>query len=179
MALLQLIYAPNPIFSAKAEPVSKVDSEIQKLIDDMFDTMEFEKAVGIGANMVGVLKRVIVVNLKPDGVDQKYCMVNPEIIWKSDETQTHEEASICFPAISAQITRPKAIKVEYLDYDGKPQTLEAQDFLATVIQHEMDYLDGVIYLDHLSKLKRDSLLKKMNKYIKLHPPHIHSASCNH
>lgn len=89
------------------------------------------------------------------------------------------ERSLSFPGIEAPITRSKAIKINYLDYHGNKQELEAQDFLATVIQHEVDYLNGKVFLDHLSKLKRDTLLKKMLKYIKMHPPHVHGSSCRH
>ena len=106
-------------------------------------------------------------------------MVNPEITEISKETQTFEEASLSFPGISAKITRPKKIKVKYLDYEGRKQLLEADNFLSTVVQHEIDYLDGKIFLDYLSKMKRDMLINKMKKHIKNHPPHIHTSSCSH
>lgn len=179
MALLSLTYAPNPIFKQKAAPVEVVDDEMRTLIDDMFETMEFEHAVGMGANMVGILNRIVTIDLHENGESKPYSFINPEIIWKSDETQTFEEASICFRGISAEITRPRAIKVSYLDYDGNSQELEAEGFFASVIQHEVDYLNGITYLDHLSKMKRDMLTKKMLKHIKLHPPHVHGAGCNH
>ncbi len=179
MALLSLVYAPNPIFKQKAEPVKQVDDAVRGIIDDMFETMEFEQAVGIGANMVGLLQRIAVVDIHPNGISEPYTLVNPEIFWRSEEMQEHEEASLCFAGISAPIKRPKAIKLRYLDYHGKPQELAAEGFLASVIQHEIDYLDGITFLDHLSKMKRDLLNKKMLKHIKNHPPHVHSASCNH
>jgi peptide deformylase len=177
--MFSLVYAPNPIFKKKAEPVEKVDDAIRALVDDMFKTLEFEQGAGMGANMVGILKRIAIVDLCEDGASNPYTFINPEIVWHSEETQEHEEASLCFPGISAKITRPETIKVRYLDYDGKPQELKAEGFLATVIQHEIDYLDGITFLDHLSKMKRDMLIKKMKKHIKQHPPHVHGASCNH
>ncbi|MDB2414455.1 peptide deformylase [Rickettsiales bacterium] len=179
MSLLPLVYAPNKIFQEKALPVEKVDDEIRELIDDMFETLYFEQAVGIGANMVGILRRIAIVDMYEDGKPNPYVFINPEITYRSKETQTFEEASICYRGISAKITRPSSIKVKYLDKEGKNQELEANGFFASVIQHEIDYLDGKVYLDYLSKMKRDMLLKKMDKYIKMHPPHIHSASCNH
>lgn len=179
MAILSLIHAPDPIFKRIAEPVKTVDDEIRTLVDDMFETMEHETAVGMGGNMVGILKRVAVVNLHEGGVSKPYCFINPEITWHSEETQEHEEASLCFAGIAAKIKRPNEIKLRYLDYDGHEQELEASGFFASVIQHEVDYLNGITFLDHLSKMKRDMLLKKMSNYRKQHPPHVHGAGCNH
>ncbi len=179
MALMRLVYAPHPIFKMKAEPVAEVNDDIRMLVDDMFETMYFEGAVGMGANMVGVLARIAIVDLQKDGVRKPYTFINPEITWRSEEMQTFKEGSLCFPGIDADITRPKSIKISYTDYDGNKQELKAEDSLATVIQHEVDYLEGVTYLDYLSKMKRDMLLKKMQKRMKLHPPHVHGEHCNH
>lgn len=166
MAVLPLIYAPNPIFKKIAAPVIEVDDEIRSLIDDMFATLEYHKALGIGANMVGVLQQIAIVDLPENSISKPYIFINPEIFWRSQEEQIHEEASLCFLGISAQIKRAKAIKMRYLDYNGEKQEIEADGFLATVIQHEVDYLHGITFLDHLSKLKRDKLLKKMQNFIK-------------
>jgi peptide deformylase len=179
MPALPLTYAPHPIFKMKAESIANVDDNIRKLVDDMFATIYLEKAVGLGANMVGILKRIAVVDLQEKGVRSPFCFINPEITWRSDEKQTFKEASLCFPGIFAEISRSKAIKIRYLDYHGKEQELEADGFLATVIQHEVDYLNGVVFLDYLSKMKRDMLLRKMIKHIKRYPPHVHSEHCNH
>lgn len=179
MKHLQLVYAPNPIFRQKALPVDKVDDEIRSLVDKMLATVYVEGAIGLGANMVGVLKPIVVIDLQEDGARNPRIFINPEITWYSEEMQTFKEASLCFLGIDADVTRPKAIKMNYLDYDGKPQEIEAEGFLATVIQHEVDYLGGKIFLDYLSKLKRDTLMKKMEKHIKMHPPHIHGAGCRH
>ncbi len=179
MAILPIIYAPSPIFKHKAKPVVKVDELILELASDMLDTMYAENAVGLGANMVGIDQRIIVLDLRKDDVKNPYVMLNPEIVETSTETSEYEEASLSFPGIAAMIKRPKKIKVKYLDLDSNEQVLAADEFLARVILHETDYLDGVVYLDYLSKLKRDMLMTKMLKFIKSHPPHVHGAHCNH
>ncbi len=179
MTLLQIIYAPNEIFQKTAQPVKEVNADIRQIVDDMFHTMEVEKAVGIGANMVGILKRIVVIDLRENNISKPFCLINPEITWSSDENQTIEEASLCFPGIAAPITRPNVIKVKYLDYNGNAQESAFEGFPATVIQHEIDYLDGKVFLDHLSKMKRDILIKKMQKFMKNHRPHVHGAGCHH
>jgi peptide deformylase len=179
MAVLQLVYAPDPIFKQKAAPVEAVNDDVRQLVDDMLETLAYEKAVGMGANMVGVLKRIAVVDLCEDGVSKPYVFINPEIVSASEQMQENEEASICFVAISAKVKRPQSIQLRYLDRDGQPQELSAEGFFACVIQHELDYLDGVTFLDHLSKMKRDMLMKKMQKHIKANPPHVHGPGCNH
>lgn len=170
-----IIYTPHPIFRQKATMVETVNDEVREIIARMFATLRAEKAVGLGANMVGVLQRIIVVSVN----DETYAMVNPELTWRSDEMQTFDEASISFPGIDAKVTRPRAIKVSYLDENGGQQSLEAEGFLATVIQHEMDYLDGRIFLDYVSKMKREMLLKKSAKHLKMYPPHVHTEHCHH
>lgn len=176
---MQIIIAPNEIFRKKSQEVKEVNKEIQDIIDNMLKVLSKEKAVGLGANMVGVFKRIVIIDLHENNISFPIVMVNPIITFKSEEVQTIEEGSLCFPGISAMITRPKQIKVKYVDYDNNPQEMEAEGFLATVIQHEVDYLDGKIYLDYLSKMKRDILMSKMKKFIQMHPPHIHNEHCNH
>jgi len=176
---LNLIYAPNNIFKQKTDDIVKVDDTIREIADRMVKTMYVEGAVGIGANMVGILKSIAVVDLRENGEYNPYIFINPKIIFRSKETQKFEEASLCFPGISAEIERPSAIKLSYLNDQGVTQELDATGFLATVIQHEVDYLNGKIFLDYLSKMKRDILLKKMEKYMHDHPPHVHGAHCHH
>ncbi len=135
----------------------------------MFEVLQIENGIGLGANMVGLLERIVVINMWERDKLLTYSMVNPEIIEFSKETQVFEEASLSFPGISAKIARPKQIKVKYLDYNGHQQILEADNFLSTVVQHEIDYLDGKIFLDYLSKIKRDMLINKMKRYMKNHP----------
>lgn len=179
MDTLPLVYAPNPIFKMKAEPVAVVDDGIRQLVDKMLATIYLEGAVGLGANMVGVLKRIAVVDLRKDDVKKPMVFINPVITWHSEEKQTHAEASLCFPGIEAEITRPNAIKISFLDYDGAMQELELDGFLATVVQHEIDYLDGKVFLDYLPPMKRDVLLRKTQKHMKKYPPHVHSEHCRH
>lgn len=179
MPKLQLIYAPNKIFKQKALEVLEVDDEIRVIIDQMFEVMKIEKAVGLGANMVGLLKRIVVVDLNENKISNPLPFVNPKIISKSKSVQEFEEASLSYPGISAKVKRHSVIELEYLDYEGKKQKGKYEGFMATVLQHEIDYLDGVVYLDYLSKMKRELLLKKMQKYISSHPPHIHDKNCKH
>jgi peptide deformylase len=177
--MLKIIYAPNPIFKNKAKAIAVVDDEIRELSSDMLKTMHAENAVGLGANMVGIDRQIIVVDLKEEGISKPYVMINPEIIESSENIVEFEEASISFPGISAVIKRPDQIKVSYLALDNRPQVINAEGFFARVIQHEIDYLHGIVFIDYLSKLKRDMLLKKMTKFIKNHPPHVHGPGCSH
>ncbi len=163
MPALPLVIGPDPVFRKKAEKVTVVDETIRQLVSDMFDTLYAENGAGIGANMVGVLKRVIVIDLKEGDHKTPLAMINPEFVEKSEEIQIFEEASLSFPGISADIERARAIKIRYLDESGASAELAAEGFLSTVIQHEMDYLDGKTFLDHLSRVKRDALMRKYKK----------------
>ncbi len=163
MPALPLVIAPDPVFRMKAETVTEVDDEIRQLVKSMFETLYLEKGLGIGANMVGVLKRVIVIDLQENGVKNPTALINPEIIFSSDEVQTFTEGSLSFPGIEAEVSRPKSISVQYLDENGSVSEMNAEGFLSTVIQHEMDYLEGRTFLDRLSRLKKDSLLRKYKK----------------
>ena len=166
MTKLSLIIAPDPIFNQTAEPVAIVDDSIRHLVSEMFEVLYREEGVGLGANMVGLLKRIIVIDLQEGGLKTPLAMINPEIISSSDEMQAREEASLSFPGIHGRVSRPKSIEVRYLDQQGTSQSLRAEGWLATVIQHERDYLDGIVYLDYLSKMKRNMLIKKMLKQLK-------------
>jgi peptide deformylase len=179
MAHIPLVYAPSDIFKKKALAVEEVNDSIRALVDAMFETMYLAHGIGMGANMVGVLKRIAIVDIQENAVHTPLTFINPQITWHSDQKQLYEEASLSFPGIAAQISRPSAIKLKYLDYNGQAKEMHAEGFLATVIQHEIDYLDGKIFLDYLSKLKRETLIRKMLKHIKIYPPHIHTANCNH
>jgi len=177
MAVLQLVLGPDPLLKTKANPVDTIDNQIKTLVADMFDTRYERRGFGIGANMVGELRRIVVVDLQENGIKAPIACVNPEIIWHSDEMETREEASLCFPGISAKVARPSAITVRYQNIDGEFQELEAKGWLATVLQHEIDYLDGKVYLDYLSKMKKDRLIKKMQKQLKAHS--CGDPSCGH
>ena len=164
MSKLKLVMGPNPIFKEVSAPIIKVDDEIRELCEGLRDILYREGAVGVAATMVGILKRVIVIDIQEDEKKTPFSMINPNIIWQSEDTQTHEEGSICFPGASAKITRPNSIKVEYLDEKGDESVMDAEGYLATVIQHEIDYLDGKTYLDYLSPMKRSLLLKRTRKF---------------
>jgi len=179
MTILPITYAPHPIFKQKAQPITILDDNIRKIATDMLETMYAENAVGLGANMLGLDLQIIVLDLRENDIQKPYVMFNPQILEISKETNSYEEASISFPGISAAIERPSQIKVKYLDLDNNEQILSADGFLARVILHESDYLQGIVFLDYLSKMKRDILMKKMLKFIKNHPPHVHGAHCHH
>lgn len=179
MTSLSLILAPDPIFSKKSTPVEAVSDAIRLLMDDLLDTIHQEHGVGIAATMVGILKRVVVIDLQENGVSAPLYLANPEIIASSSDVQSFEEGSLCFLGIAADITRPKTITVRYLDYHNQPQELTAEGFLAACLQHEIDYLDGITFLHYISPLKRDMLIRKMIKCKKSYHPHIHGAGCNH
>lgn len=176
---LSIIYGPNRIFSQKATVVDVVDDGIRALAKEMFLLMNQEGAIGLGANMVGILKRIIVVDIRPNGISEPYLMVNPEIIERSQEMQVFLESSLSFPGIEHDIQRNRFITVNYQDLNGNSKSIKAEGLLSSVIQHEIDYLDGKIFLDYLSKMKKDMFLKKTQKFQKLYPPHIHTADCKH
>ncbi len=178
MAKLQLVFAPDPIFKRKSEKVTDFNEELKDLTSEMLEVLYREKGIGLGANMVGVLQRIIVVDLQENGERSPVVCINPEIRSRSEDTTTREEASLCFPGVRAEVERPSHIELIYQNVDGETQTMEAEGWLATVIQHEMEYLDGRTFLDNLSKLKRDRLIKKMLKDMK-HAQDCGDPHCGH
>ena len=163
MTILKLIEAPNSIFKQKAKPVTVFDEGLKNLVEAMFDVLYHHQGIGLGANMVGVLQRIIIIDLQTDGKNTPMIFINPEIEFIDAEMQTYTEASLSFPGISADINRHKNISLKYNNLRGEVKKLTTEGWLATVIQHEMDYLNGRTFLDHLSPVKRDSLLRKMKK----------------
>jgi peptide deformylase len=163
MPALPLCYAPDPIFKKKSVAVPFIDASVKETAHDMLETLYEERGVGMAATMVGILKRIIVIDLQEDGKRTPIVCINPEILAVSKETQSNNEASLCFPGISAEITRPEKVELRYMDLESQVHTLEATGWLAAIIQHEIEYLDGKTYLDNLSRMKRDRLLKKMIK----------------
>lgn len=184
MPALNLVIAPNPIFKKQADIVD-VKAEgvaLKPLIADLFDTLYHEKGLGLAATMVGVLKRIIVIDLMEDGKKNPKVYINPEVVWSSDETQEHVEASLCYPGIEATITRPMKIKISYMDEEGNICQDEAEDFRATVIQHEIDYLNGRVFLEYVKPVKRQMLITKMQKYkraVAKGHVHVHGPDCGH
>ena len=170
MSVLALYEYPHPVLEQKAERVLKVDADIKKFLDDMLETMYASKGVGLAAPQVGVSKRIIVIDAEQYEEDGEYkrgnpmCLINPEIVYKSEEMILFCEGCLSVPKQSADVERHYIVKVRYLDYDGKEQEIEAQDYLAVILQHEIDHLDGILYIDRISRLKRNMLLKKLDKY---------------
>jgi peptide deformylase len=164
MALLPILTAPDPRLKKKAKPVATVDDGIRRLMADMLETMYAAPGIGLAAPQVGVSKRVIVLDPTRDGEPPNpLTMVNPEIIWASDDDNTYEEGCLSVPEHYADVVRPRAVKLRYLDETGAQRELEAEGLLATCVQHEIDHLDGVLFIDHLSSLKRNMILRKLLK----------------
>lgn len=173
--MLSLIYGPHPIFQQKSDPITVFDQSLKNLVEQLFALLHQEQGIGLAAPMAGKSKQVIVINLE----NKRIALINPTITYSSSATKTTEEASLSFPGISALVTRPESITVNYSDIDGNAQTLDASGTLAIVIQHEMDYLEGKTFLHYISKMKRDLLIKKTQKFQKMYPPHVHGEHCNH
>jgi peptide deformylase len=147
-----------------SDSVARVDDEVRRLIDDMIESMYAADGIGLAAIQIGVPKRVIVMDLdQKEGKKNPRVFVNPKILWKSEETATFEEGCLSVPEIWEDVERAAHIRAEYLDREGNPQRLEADGLLATCLQHEMDHLEGVLFIDHLSKLKRSIALRKLQK----------------
>ena len=181
MTIRKILTEPNKILREKSLRVENVDQDIQKLMDDMLETLYAAPGIGLAAIQVGVAKRVIVMDIsrsrndigrdkdainKNEDKKSKNSMyfVNPEIVWKSEDKFTYEEGCLSVPNQFAEIERPKQCHVRHLDYNGDPQELKAEGLLATCIQHEIDHLEGILFIDYLSKLKKEMIIKKyLNK----------------
>ena len=168
MAIRPILIAPDPRLKAVSTPVAKVDADIRKLAEDMADSMYAAEGIGLAAVQIGVAKRVIVMDLdQKDGKKDWRVFINPKITWASEEMATFEEGCLSVPEIWDDVERPARIKAEYLDLNGKKVEIEADGMLATCLQHEMDHLEGVLFIDHFSRLKRSMALKKLTKAKKL------------
>jgi peptide deformylase len=162
-----IITLPDKRLRRVSEPVGKVTAETKKLVEDMFESMYAAPGIGLAAVQLGVLKRIVTMDLsKKEGPSNPRVFINPEIVWKSDERSTYEEGCLSIPEIHEDVERPARVKVKYLDLDGKPQEEEAEGLFATCIQHEVDHTNGVLFIDHISKLKRDRIIKKFTKAAK-------------
>ncbi|MEQ9115299.1 MAG: peptide deformylase [Rickettsiales bacterium] len=169
MAKLDILIAPHPILETPAEKVEKITGEIRTIVSDMIETMYANNGAGLAANQVGVLKRILILDVTSYGIkqDKPYVMINPEVVYSSEETWTEEERCLSFPLVSVNVTRPKNIRVKFLDAEGKERTLEADGWLGRGILHEMDHLSGVTQLDYASPMKKNIMIRKLNKYKKL------------
>ena len=166
MAKLKVSEYPHPVLKQKAEKVAKVDDKIRSFLDDMLETMYDAAGVGLAAPQVGVSKRIVVIDVAhPDEGEERnpIYLVNPEIIWHSDEESCQYEGCLSVPDQSAEVSRYKQVRVQYLDYNGKEAEIMAEGLLAIALQHEIDHLDGILYIDRISRLKRQMLLKKLQK----------------
>ena len=164
MAILPIIIAPDPRLNQPCEPVETVDDNVRRLMDDMLSTMYDAPGLGLAAPQVGVLKRIIVVDVSKDPDNPTPMqLVNPEIVWASDELFDYEEGCLSLPDHYAPVTRPARVRVRYLDRTGTQCEIEADRLLAVCLQHEMDHLEGVLFVDHISKLKRNVILRKLQK----------------
>ena len=167
MALRDIIILPDKRLRQVSEPVKAVTADLRTLVDDMFETMYKAPGVGLAAIQVGVPKRVVTVDTaKKDDPKNPQVFINPEIVWSSDEKSTYEEGCLSIPEYYEDVERPTQVKVRFIDLDGKPQELAADGLLATVLQHEIDHTNGILFIDHISKLKRDRVIKKFVKAAK-------------
>ena len=164
MALRQILIEPNKILREKSLFVEKVDEDLQKLMNDMLETMYAAPGIGLAAIQVGVPKRVIVLDIAPkDSPRNPMFFVNPEIIEKSENNSTYEEGCLSVPGQFAEIDRPDKCHIKYLDYHGQQKEIKVEGMLATCIQHEIDHLEGILFIDYLSKLKKSMIIKKLSK----------------
>ncbi len=164
MAILPIIIAPDPRLKQKCEPVARVDSQIVALMDDLLDTMYVAPGLGLAAPQVNVHRRVLVVDTSPkDGPREPLCLANPEIIAASRELEKHEEGCLSLPKHYAEVVRPASVTVRYLDRDNQTREIEADGMLAVCLQHEIDHLEGILFVDHISILKRGMILRKLRK----------------
>ena len=164
MTILPVIIAPDPRLKVTSPPVKSVDDALRRLMDDMLETMYDVPGIGLAAPQVGVHKRVIVVDAaRKDEDPAPMTLANPEVIWTSEELGTYEEGCLSLPEHYAEVTRPDRVRIRFLDYEGEIREIEVDGVLATCIQHEIDHLDGILFVDHISSLKRSIILRKLAK----------------
>tara|TARA_B100000963_G_scaffold359495_1_gene386979 strand:+ start:897 stop:1421 length:525 start_codon:yes stop_codon:yes gene_type:complete len=167
MSLRKIVIEPDPILRDKSEIIEKVDDELRTLLDDMLETMYAAPGIGLAAVQIGILKRLIVIDISKDKEKKNpLFLINPKIISRSKKTSVYEEGCLSLPGYFAEIERPAECRIKFVDYNGKEKELSADGLLATCIQHEVDHLNGVLFIDYLSKLKRDMIVKKLIKHKK-------------
>jgi len=171
MALRDILILPDKRLRLVSEPVKKIDAEVKKLVEDMFETMYDAPGIGLAAIQVGVPRRIVTVDLsKKDEDKEQRVLINPQVVWSSDDKRVHEEGCLSIPEFYEDVERPAQVRVKFLDLAGKEHELEASGLLATCLQHEIDHTNGVLFIDHISKLKRDMVLKKFKKAAKRGEP---------
>jgi peptide deformylase len=168
MAVREIIKLPDPMLRQVSEPVSKVTGETRRILDDMLDTMYDAPGIGLAAIQIGMPRRLVVIDLaKEDEERRPLQLVNPEIVWASEELSDYEEGCLSIPEFFEMVSRPKEVKVRFLDRAGEAQEMDCSGILATCVQHEIDHLNGILFIDYLTKLKRDRITKKFAKAQKL------------
>jgi peptide deformylase len=168
MAIRSLVLLPDPRLKQVSAPVTKVTSQIRKLADDMFDTMYDAPGIGLAAIQIGEPYRLVTIDLaKPEEDRKPVVYINPEVVWSSSELSIYEEGCLSIPEYYAEIERPNSVRVRYMDMEGVTQEMAVDGLLATCLQHEIDHLNGVLFIDYLSKLKRDRITKKFAKQARL------------
>ena len=167
MSQRKIVIEPDPILRKKSESLEKVDDKIREFLDDMLETMYAAPGIGLAAVQVGILKRIIVIDISKDKEKKNpLFLINPKIISRSKKTSVYEEGCLSLPGHFAEIERPAECQIKFVDYNGKEKELTANGLLATCIQHEVDHLNGVLFIDYLSKLKKDMVVKKLIKHKK-------------
>ena len=178
MALRPIICIPDNRLRLVSKPIERVDDDVRRLLDDMLETMYDAPGIGLAAIQIAVPQRVVVIDTSKEGEDRKpMCFVNPEIVWASEEKRVYQEGCLSIPEYYEDVERPSKVRARYLDREGRENELEADGLLATALQHEIDHLNGVLFIDHISRLKRGRVWKKFVKAAKCagnvpgHPPH--------
>tara|TARA_Y100000766_G_scaffold127030_1_gene109169 strand:+ start:164 stop:688 length:525 start_codon:yes stop_codon:yes gene_type:complete len=167
MSQRKIVIEPDPILREKSKTLETVDNELRTLLDDMLETMYAAPGIGLAAVQVGILKRLIVIDIsKNEEKKNPLFLINPEIVFRSKKTSIYEEGCLSLPGHFAEIERPAECHIKFIDYGGKKKELKASGLLATCIQHEVDHLDGILFIDYLSKLKKDMIVKKLIKHKK-------------
>ena len=167
MSKRKIVIEPDPILRQKSESLEKVDDELRRLLDDMLETMYSAPGIGLAAVQIGILNRLIVIDISKEKEKKNpLFLINPEIVSKSKNTSIYEEGCLSLPGHFAEIERPAECQIKYIGYDGKKKEIKANGLLSTCIQHELDHLDGKLFIDYLSKLKKDMILKKLVKHKK-------------
>ena len=167
MTIKPLIILPDPLLRQLSKPIEQVDSEINRLADDMLETMYDAPGIGLAAIQIGVPRRMLVIDVSREEEENRpLVFINPQIVKSSDERSVYEEGCLSIPDYYAEVERPAVVTVNYVDREGKEQTLDADGLLATCLQHEIDHLNGVLFIDHISRLKREMVIKKFTKAAK-------------
>ena len=167
MSIKPLIILPDPILRQLSKPVERVDADLRRLADDMLETMYDAPGIGLAAIQIGEPRRLLVIDLAKEGEPpQPHVFINPEVLESSEQRSVYEEGCLSIPDYYAEVERPASVRVKYLDRDGKQQEIQAEGLMATCLQHEIDHLNGVLFIDHISKLKRDMVVKKFKKLAK-------------